>query len=60
MPQSTDIDYATKTDEKLGALKKLAEAERRRGNDGAAILLDEYITLQEMAQDSILKFSSNV
>ena len=41
--QSTDIDYVIKNDQKLESMKKLAAAERRRGNDGYAILLDEYI-----------------
>ena len=58
--QATDIDYVIKNDQKLESMKKLAAAERRRGNDGYAILLDEYIMLQEMAQDPILKFSSNL
>lgn len=58
--QSTDLDYSLKMDEKLGALKKLAAAEEARGNTGGSIILNEYITLQEMAMDPAMKFSSNL
>lgn len=56
---ATDLEFITKTDRKLNAFRELAQTERAAGNEGIAIMVDEYINLQELAQDPVLKFATN-
>lgn len=56
---ATDLEFITKTDRKLNSFRELAQAERAKGNEGIAIMVDEYINLQELAQDPTLKFATN-
>jgi hypothetical protein len=57
--QSTDLEYILRTDRKLNAFRELAAAERTKGNIGIGIMVDEYIMLQDMANDPVMKFASN-
>lgn len=56
---ATDLEFMTKTDRKLNSFRELAQTERAAGNEGIAIMIDEYINLQELAQDPTLKFATN-
>ena len=56
---ATDLEFITKTDRKLNSFRELAQTERAAGNEGIAIMVDEYINLQELAQDPTLKFATN-
>ena len=57
--QSTDLEFVLKTDRKINAFRELSAAERTKGNIGIGIMVDEYIMLQDMANDPVLKFASN-
>ena len=57
---ATDLDYSINIDRKLDSMRALAAAEADRGNTGIQYMINEYITLQEMAQHPALKFSSNL
>lgn len=57
---ATDLDYSITIDKKLDSMRALAAAEADRGNTGLQYMINEYITLQEMAQHPALKFSSNL
>ena len=57
---ATDLDYSIQIDRKIGAMRRLAAAEAAKGNDGMQYLINEYISLQELAQHPALKFSSNL
>ena len=56
---ATDLDYSINIDRKLDSMRALAAAEADRGNTGIQFAINEYITLQEMAQHPALKFNSN-
>lgn len=56
---ATDLDYVLKTDRKINTFKELARAEAAKGNTGVAIMVEEYLNLQALANDPVMKFSSN-
>ena len=57
--RATDIDFVIKQDAKLEGLRRLANNEAAKGNTGYSVMLEQYISLNELAMDPVLRFNSN-
>ena len=58
--RATDLDFVIKQDAKLDGLRRLANNEAAKGNTGYSVMLNQYVTLNEMAMDPVLRFNSNL
>ena len=58
--RATDLDFVIKQDRKLEGLRRLANNEAAKGNTGYAVMLEQYVSLNELAMDPALRLNSNL
>ena len=60
LTSATDIDFSIKQDQKLDAMRKVAETEAARGNTGYLKMVEFYENLIQMSRHPAMRFSSNL
>ena len=59
MKGATDLDFKIRQDNKIAAMKKVADLEAARGNTGYQKMVDLQINLIEMSRHPAMRFNSN-